>query len=223
MKHLKRMVLGACIVSTALLLAPQHASAAFYWQSGEDWQVGDVPEGATFTETNNGYSGREGQDRGKVDEPLENSGFFNDVAPTSSISSSAIGRVAGGSDSGQWTADLNDVYIIDRIVLHTAAANNWHGRYGATVSYSVDGLNWTVAGTVPTVTPTGTAQAWAEDVDFNGAEARYLRLGYSNSSGNFHHRMDSMDVYIVPEPASIMLVGAAATLLLARRRRTLLK
>ncbi len=219
MVNSSKRIFGACVLSAGLLLAPQAAPAAIYWQSGEDWVIGDAPDGSTFTETNNGNSKARGLDRGKVDEPLSNSGFFSTTPPTSSIGTAAIARESGELDQGTWTTDLAGVYAIDRIELHHAGTNGWHGRYGMTVSYSVNGIDWTDIGSVSTINPNGTAQSSTVPIDFENAQVRFLRLQYSNGSNNFHHRMDRMDLYMVPEPASLMLVGAAGAMLLGRRGR----
>lgn len=200
------------VVSLSLLgLLAVQAQAAFLMN---DVEVG-LPVDAVFTAT-----GTVGADMNKTNELLSNSAFFDGVAHWMA-GDAPVAAVQWGGNIGTWTADLKQAYTIDRIVITCSRTNQWYGKLGVSVSHSEDGLNWTSAGSTSNVPYWSFTTTANDEFDFGQASVRYIKVSYNSPSSttSSHVKVDAMNIYAVPEPATMSLLGFGGIATCLRRRR----
>lgn len=119
------------------------------------------------------------------------------------------------------TAGLED------IIVTFATRGTSTGYNSGLYSYSTDGTNFTQAGVPSTATISTTFALATADLssisaidDQSSVFVRYTLAGASSVSGN--NRIDNLQINgtVIPEPASLGLIGVGALALLRRRRST---
>jgi hypothetical protein len=128
--------------------------------------------------------------------------------------------VASGWDAW-WQVDLEAIVAIDDIAVFNADGGGYHTTFQ--LSSSTDGSAWSPIG----AQTTGAGALYSFTFPTNGAEMRYIRYTTIGESGSDWGALIELQAFgpdqgegQAPEPATLVLLGAALTALgLARRFR----
>ncbi len=202
----------------AVMLFVGSASASFY-MNGEA-----VAAPGTFSWTSQDMTGWYGVDATAVTGDNVNSAMFDgnancgdgDPAPISVPywSSLVTNPLIGIYDLGQ-------SYQVSTIELQQGSGNGWWGNLGGTVRVSDTSSDWSSASEVGSLSagngwtsPPGSSAFASFDVN---ASIRYVLISTSFSGGN--QKLDEMNIYATPEPATLSLLTIGGLSIFLRQKR----
>lgn len=112
--------------------------------------------------------------------------------------------------------DLEDIYLVNRINLY--ADNRYiEGNYESyNLLSSIDQSSWTLINSGDLI---GTSNPWPEQLNFDPISMRYLR--FEVTGGTLWGHLYEMEVYDVPEPATLLLFGFGAAMLRRKQQNRL--